>query len=279
MRGIQLLPSQSNKSSLAAHLSLSNGTTSVAGLQSLRQPYVADAFVPTPPWRSLNNEEKELLIGDRPVEGEWIRIVRVPEKLLRLFVGLKAAIASYDPSGSVRAWMHSRDYHNALQVVIHDLESSGATPIKEGAGINTNQPGLVTSTVNGKTGQFVGLHVDSFFHRDIENRPCSPGRICINLGLEDRFLLFINLPLLAIADIFARSGILDSRVQDSGRALSNLFLERFPDYPVVRVRVAPGEAYIAHTENMVHDGSTEEQKTIDVILTVLGNMPADLYDS
>ena len=33
------------------------------------------------------------------------------------------------------------------------------------------------------------------------------------------------------------------------------FMERFPDVPVVRCRIGPGDAYIAPTENLVHDGS------------------------
>ena len=34
------------------------------------------------------------------------------------------------------------------------------------------------------------------------------------------------------------------------------FLKRFPGYPVVKIRLKPGEAYIAPTENMLHEGSS-----------------------
>jgi hypothetical protein len=89
--------------------------------------------------------------------------------------------------------------------------------------------------------------------------------------------VFINLPLVMLADRIIRAGKMDPRIKDSGSGLAHLFFETFPDYPVVRIRVAPGEAYIAPTENMVHDGSTDEQSQIDVTLTVLGTFPPDLY--
>ncbi len=47
-------------------------------------------------------------------------------------------------------------------------------------------------------------------------------------------------------------------------------MKRYPDYPVIKVRVAPGEAYIAPTENMIHDGSTVGKQYPDIHLTLFG---------
>jgi hypothetical protein len=48
------------------------------------------------------------------------------------------------------------------------------------------------------------------------------------------------------------------------------FLAQNPDYPVTRVRVDPGEAYIAPTENIIHDGSSLGQRFSDVHVTIRG---------
>ena len=55
-------------------------------------------------------------------------------------------------------------------------------------------------------------------------------------------------------------------------ALGQAFMQRYPDYPVIKVRVAPGEAYIAPTENMIHDASTVAKRVPDLHLTFLGHI-------
>jgi hypothetical protein len=49
-------------------------------------------------------------------------------------------------------------------------------------------------------------------------------------------------------------------------------MERFPDMPTVRCRLGPGEAYIAPTENLVHDGSSIGQSEIDEQFTIRGHI-------
>ena len=46
--------------------------------------------------------------------------------------------------------------------------------------------------------------------------------------------------------------------------LGRKFLRVFDDYPITRIRVKPGDAYIAPTENIVHDGCTELGSDLDV---------------
>jgi hypothetical protein len=41
-------------------------------------------------------------------------------------------------------------------------------------------------------------------------------------------------------------------------------MRHWPDYPVVKLRIRPGEAYIAQTENLIHDGSTLGQRGFDL---------------
>ena len=50
------------------------------------------------------------------------------------------------------------------------------------------------------------------------------------------------------------------------------FLQKYPEYPVIKLRVAPDEAYIAPTENIIHDGCTFGKKFFDVSLTIRGKI-------
>jgi hypothetical protein len=46
-------------------------------------------------------------------------------------------------------------------------------------------------------------------------------------------------------------------------------MQLYPTYPVVRLRIGPGEGYIAPTENVIHDGSTIGMTKWDLYLTML----------
>jgi hypothetical protein len=90
----------------------------------------------------------------------------------------------------------------------------------------------------------------------------------INLGREDRCLLFVNLTL---ADMMRAIGLADS--DDIGEVslfVGHKFMRRYPRYPVVRLRVAPREAYIAPTGNLVHDGAPLGMRQPDVAMHLLG---------
>ena len=56
----------------------------------------------------------------------------------------------------------------------------------------------------------------------------------------------------------------------SATALAREFMTLYPQYPVIRVQVRPGEAYLAPTDNLVHDGSSVDMTEEDRNLTFLG---------
>jgi hypothetical protein len=43
-----------------------------------------------------------------------------------------------------------------------------------------------------------------------------------------------------------------------------------PDYPVVKIKIAPLCAYIAPTENIIHDGYNPHSESLDVTGTFFG---------
>jgi SAM-dependent methyltransferase len=134
----------------------------------------------------------------------------------------------------------------------------------------------LTTTFNYAAGKFIGLHLDNFVKRELVDRPSSPNRICINLGAEPRFLIFVNLTLRKCHELLNAAGVQDDCMNDPRRGLPELFMKRFPEYPVVQLRIDPGEAYIAPTENLIHDSTTLGLKSMDVSLIFLGtfSMPS-----
>ncbi|WP_145832119.1 hypothetical protein [Bradyrhizobium huanghuaihaiense] len=56
------------------------------------------------------------------------------------------------------------------------------------------------------------------------------------------------------------------------KSFEQTFMERYANVPVIRCRLSPGEAYIAPTENLIHDASSEGEKTADVNFTIRGEI-------
>ena len=103
-------------------------------------------------------------------------------------------------------------------------------------------------------------------------RNYAPVRISINLGLDDRFLLFVSASLDQIHQMLADRKI-QYRMQSSiaTHEFRAAFMSDFPDFPVVKVRIRPGEAYLAPTENLIHDGCTVGQTHFDVQFAACGH--------
>jgi hypothetical protein len=144
------------------------------------------------------------------------------------------------------------------------------------AGLSVGPIGLAHTTVDGRTDRHVGLHFDSWDRLPPLDRARGSNRLCVNVGAGSRHLLFVPMSAAAIVGALAARQIYvltdEAALRDStGRCdLARRYLEVFPDQPVLRLRVLPGEAYVAPTENLIHDGSSEEAVDRDISVTVRG---------
>jgi hypothetical protein len=101
-------------------------------------------------------------------------------------------------------------------------------------------------------------------------RQQSRNRICFNLGNEKRFFLFIN---LGIDEIVSKIKAEHNATIDEVICMDDivtLFLELYPEYPVLKLKVEPGEGYLAPTEYIIHDGYNAGNKEMDIRLTLRG---------
>jgi hypothetical protein len=260
----------------AVQLSAGTQDTDDAGLMG----YAEDSFVPRPPWRTPTDQEWETLTqpektaqpGDEiEPPGDRVAVVPVPASVLESFAQLRELCHEAGNAKRVHAlcedvvgrvaMVEAARFALCLALPDHtDIDAPNAHP--------KIPPGTPTMTT-GRDGRLTGLHVDSWYLRDLAGRASSPNRVSINLGVHDRHLLFVNLPLRAIADAVAAAGG-EAGAEGVSFALAREFMRLFPDYPVVKLTIAPGEAYIAPTENVIHDGYAERTGGIDLQFTCRG---------
>ena len=54
------------------------------------------------------------------------------------------------------------------------------------------------------------------------------------------------------------------------KELARIFTREYPDYPLIIVKIKYGEAYLAPTEHIIHDGYSIGKHSLDLFLTYLG---------
>ncbi|MBD3930434.1 hypothetical protein IF129_02435 [Streptomyces chumphonensis] len=121
------------------------------------------------------------------------------------------------------------------------------------------------------SGAHVGLHIDnewlkgnSFRHE--RNRAF--GVLGVNLGTAERYLLVVDRSAAQIAGELGEPGsVTVERMKDE-------FLGRFPLYPVLQVRIEPGQGYFCNPQNLIHDGATNNSGPVDVSLFIFGYFAA-----
>jgi len=114
-------------------------------------------------------------------------------------------------------------------------------------GVDEDIPGLPTLTVNPRSALLIGLHLDNWDRLPAALRHRSRNRASVNLGPVPRALLFVDLDI---------SEGQPSDVVPDTETIRRLLIGAKPPPAVLRLLVPPGWAYIAPTENLVHDGGS-----------------------
>jgi hypothetical protein len=271
--GIGLHDPESLLSARPGRLALSSGTQPVSS--AAVSGYLDTALVPQAPWRRPSSTEQRLLLASGPPVciGSHITLVRAPDDVMAHFAPLREHVHSCRSIGELRAWLHRHPYTTGCDAILEFARTylRSEHPVLEGAAITCRATDLPTATTD-DTGAHVGLHIDNWYRSKLAERVNAPNRISINLGVTARFLLYINLPLATIGALAAEQFAFDTQAGDTRNALRQLFMSRCGSYPVVRVRLDPGEGYIAPTENMIHDGCTPAKNALDVQFSVRGRL-------
>lgn len=138
--------------------------------------------------------------------------------------------------------------------------------------IAVNEPGTKSTGQDfEKKGVRVGLHIDNHDRLPLSKRRDAVQLLTLNCSTAFRYFHFIDLPVSALA---REAGILVDQPNEDLRQASNLlkdcFLAKFPDYPITRICLPPGFAYLATPQNMIHDGAGGSDTTPDIAFLMLG---------
>jgi hypothetical protein len=229
---------------------LSQGTCLAATIDPNAPHYVDDARAPAPYWRPGTQVERSILWSDEaPPTHRGVGVARLLGPLLvQLFARRRDIFDRPDDSDTLK--------HPLVGLLLDIIQKAGLiTKHIYSARIGSDSPGLITMTRAVDRDARIGLHFDRWDGLSVDELESSSNRISINLGPSDRYFIFLNQTASGMAAILEREGL---RVARDVRAIGLAFMSAFPDYPIVRIRLRPGDAYIAPTENILHDGTSFE---------------------
>jgi hypothetical protein len=228
--------------------------------------YRDDARIPKSDWRSPTPEEMRILcVTSSAVDVPCVEIVLADSEVLCLSAKAFARVTWSNSTTDLSTTVDSSAYR---ELMVAMLECAGRLgKVLKDPLVRISAPDLSTITLNKDL--FIGLHVDEWFHDRHSSRRQRPNRMVFNLGTQPRYFMFINIPVEEMTNRIPVGLQIPS--SSEGTAIGLRFMECYPDYPVCRIRVQPGEAYIAPTENLVHDASSAGITRVDIAGHILGH--------
>lgn len=235
--------------------------------------YQANSFKPKADWRPLTIAEQQHLLGSDPALNykKNVGLFQLPTNLQQLLHSLH--LDDCETLNEAKKVITEKkalfaSINSELNAFIRHffLSESGVQPYIHG--IFYNKPGL--ETIGSRNNNYTGLHIDNGHALKIDRMDEAPNRICINLGKEDRYLLFIPKTASEMLDFLDGQIDIDVNSYKEYQLVQN-FLALNPDIPVIKLRQKPFEFYIAPTDNIIHDGCTIGMSVPDVSLVLIGD--------
>ncbi|WP_162689095.1 hypothetical protein [Streptomyces sp. ICC1] len=187
---------------------------------------------------------------------------------------IRAVTAPRRPLDSTLVEIVQPSYRGGLP--LEDLPRSLGDPDAVYLGQALAKPDMITTTENYATGRLLGLHLDNWDKLPYAEKHTGRRRLCLNLGPGTRYIILGNIDAQAVcravhpADSTQRYPHTDDyrSYVASGRSIR-----------VFRIRLAPGEGYVAPTEYLLHDGSTEAENHPSAAAFWLGRWPCGILPS
>jgi hypothetical protein len=232
-------------------------------------PFLPDAVAPRGEWRVPSPDELSSLTGVTGAHGDSdVLVVSVPR--------LASVLADHLGRREDFAFLHKavRDvkFVRAIDSCIDDLIPYCVSPDGlecQGAWVSPGGMRLVTHNMNLAPPRRIGLHVDNWDDLPPPDRARGRRRLCVNLGLKPRYLLFLPTPLSALV----ASGKFPRDIPESvsPAILVRAYLGKNLKQLAARVRIDPGEAYVMNADDVIHDGASDAPGAPDIALHFLGH--------
>ncbi len=221
-----------------------------------------ECYFPKDNWRPLVNSERTDLLADSPdvVPSGALWVFAISEALRARFwtLDIEHLFSRLD----VTRPKYSSQYRAYVADVIHHLIHDHHLPLAGQCQCDAivHKPGLRSTRYDRVHQTYTGLGSDHDAARTWDPEHLAARTIRMNIGDEPSELVFINLSLQTIAHCLEISHL------PSIGAIAKLFMSRFPDYPVVRLTLNPGEACVLPSANMIYDHTTLNQKDFSIHL-------------
>ena len=278
---LRLSPELRGPRAPSERIEITRGVEDVGGRVVGRLAYRDGAICPRADWRPAARDELEALLADagdaNAHAGLTIDIAPAPAPLLDAFArgGLHPGRTEQDYAAAVRRPDYTATLHSALPALAPMVASPDGLQLLGTCVQAGDLWSTTTHTDRGQPERFSGLHVDNWDRLPPGERKRGRRQMCINLGAGDRFFVFARCD---VDTIVAALGTAFDRAQ-SYIGIGRAWFARVPDALLVRVRVRPGEMYVAPTDNLIHDGSTLGSTAPDITLNLRGHFriaPSDV---
>lgn len=196
------------------------------------------------------------------ISGRTVAVFSVPTQIIahlkRLRLEMAQGLITHSNYQSTTGRIHDElGYHLRTMIGWEILKDSYA-----GGGFYSSFGPCGHVTVNERSGKQIGLHVDSWDRANAEMRRFAQNRVCINLGDSPRAFMFCPIECSAIPSILSLANESERCDQLASDGFVEQFLQLATAIPVVRLWIRPNEAYIAPTENLIHDAATLSREDI-----------------
>lgn len=265
--GIKILTNQTQE-----RVWLSNGTVKaledVPGLT-----FREDAVIPQEPWQVPSGEECDILFAaDSRRKNDYSNTVSVVSMPAHLVERLRSfALHDFQSQREANYFTkHKPTQFNEVNELLREFMDTYDLGFQAMLvhNFHVGPGGRKSSTIDYRNNWRVGLHVDSWYSHDIASAHESCNRICINLSETDRYFLFVNQSMLSLYDWVKEEKSIPQAYNK--HMVATDFCALFPSYKVAKLKIKPFEAYIAPTENIIHDGSSEGNPKNDITVTARG---------
>lgn len=248
---------------------ISSGTKRVES-----EEYAENSYLNNSPWVAATEDEIHVLTeGASPERGpaEQIAVWKIPSEFASYFSAMRESIKKHNNEIVINNLFEHPNYKRGCYGLFDYCKAIAPHSHFKVLGHYSRVTGLASTSVD-KEDKFVGLHIDTWGDASVFNRSGFPSRLCVNLGPEDRYFLFINLSLRQLLALYP------DYTYDNANMFVRTFMKDHPNYPVIRLTVRPGEAYIAPTEILIHDATTIGKNYMDCSLTILGDFTLDFLE-
>ena len=261
----------------AGRVEVSSGTEKATSTKL--DPFLKGACVARAPWKTLNSAEIDRMTSVEPfIVGQDFALLDISKDIKSLITD-SSFLRESNAEDLEAAYANPKYFETTKNLLglVSKYYSVGDSKDSQFLTMSIAYPDQASTAIanyrksNGEdVAAFMGLHLDTALGLPITELHKSRNRICINIGHSHRYVQIIPFNALEISNKLNAESVFVDIEQPIHERIDSQFLRLFPETPVYRVRINPLEAYIAATDNYIHDGSTPTTPNLDIALHFLG---------